>query len=127
MKTISRAADQVVGAFRMGQMASRYVLFYAGSQAAVSIEDGDLIGISVAAEDPTLPASEYGGTTNLLLRELRLRHDLVDVGGGVILRVLPGVELNLGFSQILWGRNISQSTSFFASFAVRRDTLAKKR
>ncbi|MEO1334596.1 MAG: hypothetical protein AAFV29_03095, partial [Myxococcota bacterium] len=59
------AADQVIGLARIGQSIGRRFLVYGGAQIAYSIQDGRPIGISVSAIDPTLPATEYIGDTNL--------------------------------------------------------------
>lgn len=80
------AGDQVVGAVRVGQQIGDVLLFYAHLQGAFSVDDGRFIGVSVAAVDPDLPAAQYSGTRNLLLRELRLERDVLEVGGGAILR-----------------------------------------
>ncbi len=98
------AADQVQAGLRFGQQIKR-VLLYAGSSLAYSVQTGRIIGVSVAAIDPELPADQYGGTTNLLLREVRLRSDALNVGGGLIIPVVDGVELNLAYRRTVWGRN----------------------
>lgn len=113
------AGDQLVAALRAGQSIERIVLLYAGVSLAYTVEPGRVIGVSVAAIDPELPASEYGGTANLLLREVRLQRDALDVGVGVILRVTPEVELNLGYSQIVWGRNTAEVRSVHLGLAAR--------
>lgn len=113
------AGDQVVGAVRMGQQIADVLLFYAHVQGAFSVDNGRFIGVSVAAIDPDLPAAQYGGTRNLLLRELRLERDVVEVGGGVILRFTREVELNTGVSRVLWGRNTAAITQVSVGIAVR--------
>jgi len=113
------AGQQVVGALRAGQSVGSSLVFYAWAQAYLSVTDGRVIGVSVAAQDPDLPASEYLGTRNLLLRDLRLERDLVEVGVGAIVRINRDVELNLGYSRGLWGRNVALTDSLFASMGVR--------
>jgi hypothetical protein len=113
------AGQQVVGALRAGQSVGAAVVFYAWAQAYLSVTDGRVIGVSVAAENPDLPAAEYLGTRNLLLRDLRLERDLVEVGVGAIVRIGRDVELNLGYSRGLWGRNVALTDSLFASIGVR--------
>jgi hypothetical protein len=111
------AGDQVLGSLRAGQRLSARWLLYAGIQAAYSVTAGRVIGISVAAQDPRLPAREYGGLTNLLLREVRLDRDVAEVGGGAILKLAPGMEANLGVQTAIWGRNISQVSSVALTMA----------
>lgn len=113
------AGQQVVGALRAGQSIGTAVVLYAWAQAYVSVTDGRVIGISVAAQDPTLPASAYSGDRNLLLRELRLERDLVEFGVGAIVRINRDVELNLGYARSLWGRNVALTDTLFASMGVR--------
>lgn len=113
------AGHQVLGALRAGQSIGDRVLLYAWGQLAYTVTQGRVIGVSVAAINPDLPAAEYGGTNNLLLRELRLERDLLDVGGGVIVRVTPEVEFNLGYARTLWGRNTAAVDSVSLSIGVR--------
>ena len=113
------AGQQVVGAVRVGQSIGSSFVLYAWSQAYLSVTDGRVIGVSVAAQDPELPASSYVGDRNLLLRELRLERDLVEVGLGVLVRINRDVELNLGYARGVWGRNVALSDSLFANLGVR--------
>ena len=102
------AGDQFVASLRAGQSIAGTVLLFAGASLAYTVEPGRVIGVSVAAVDPTLPADQYVGTANLLLREVRLQRDSVDVSGGVLVRLTPEVELTLSYSQTVWGRNTSE-------------------
>jgi hypothetical protein len=113
------AGQQVVGAVRVGQAIGSAIVLYAWSQAYLSVTDGRVIGVSVAAQDPDLPASSYAGDRNLLLRELRLERDLVEVGMGVLVRINRDVELNLGYARGVWGRNVALTDSLFANLGVR--------
>jgi hypothetical protein len=113
------AGDQLLAALRAGQLLGDVILLYAGAQLALTVENGRFIGVSVAAQDPGLPAADYGGLTNILLRELRLQYDAVQVSGGAILRILPNVELNAGYFRTVWGRNTAAVQGFAISLAVR--------
>ena len=75
--------------------------------------------VSVAAEDPTLPAAEYGGFTNLKLRTPRLEHEQVVPSAGVIARISKMAELYLSYGQIVWGRNVAASRVVSVGLAVR--------
>lgn len=116
---LGAAGHQVVGAFRAGQFIGDVVLLYAWVQAAVNVTRGRVIGVSVAAQDPDLPAAQYVNDNNLLLRELRLERSNLDVGGGVIVRFTPSVELNLGYSRTLWGQNTAVVDQVFVSLGAR--------
>lgn len=117
------AAHQFVSALRFGQLIGD-VLIYGWAQLSYAVTQGDLIGVSVAAIDPDLPASSYGGTTNLLLRELRLERDALDLGAGVIFRLAPQVEMNVGYARTVWGRNTSATDSFNVGISLRTNLLA---
>lgn len=117
------AGHQFASALRFGQLIGD-VLFYGWAQLNYAVTSGDLIGVSVAAIDPDLPASQYRGTNNLLLRELRLERDAVDLGTGVIFRLSPTVEMNLGYARTVWGRNTAAADSFSVGLAVRTNVLA---
>ncbi len=113
------AGHQALAAVRAGQGIGAHVLLYGWAQLAYTVTQGRPIGVSVAAVDPDLPASEYEGARNLLLRELRLERDQLDVGGGVIVRITPDVELNLGYARTLWGRNTAVIDSVSLGLGVR--------
>lgn len=116
---LGAAGHQVVGALRVGQFIGDVVLLYAWAQAAVNVTEGRVIGVSVAAQNPDLPAAQYVNDNNLLLRELRLERSNLDVGGGVIVRFTPNVELNLGYSRTLWGQNTALVDQVFVSLGAR--------
>lgn len=116
---LGSAGDQVLSAVRAGQGIGERVLLYGWVQLAYTVTEGRPLGVSVAAIDPDLPAAEYSGARNLLLRELRLERDQLDVGGGVILRITREVELNLGYARTLWGRNTAAVDSLSVSIGVR--------
>ncbi len=112
------AGHQAIGALRAGQALGDRLLVYAWLQAAITVTEGRVLGISVAAIDPSVPAERYS-IDNLLLRELRFERDIIDIGAGVILRVTPTAELNVGYQRTLYGRNTALVDSFNTSFAVR--------
>lgn len=118
-----RAGDQIIGSFKVGQAIGGKLLVYADVSGAYTVQDGDVIGVSVAAIDPTLPATEYGGLTNLRLREVRLERDFISLAVGAIARISDAVELNVGYSRVLIGRNTSQVNGVYVSIGVRRNLL----
>lgn len=118
---MSGAGDQLLGSIRVGQLLSQRFLAYAAIGGRYTVEDGRVIGISVAAEDPSLPAAEYGGLTNLLLREVRLERDELQAVGGIIVRFGAGVEMNAAYRRTLWGRNTAQADAVSVSFGVSTD------
>lgn len=113
------AADEATFALRLGHLILGRVLPYAGIQGEVAVTQGDVIGVSVAADDPELPATEYAGTKNLDLREVRLEKDELLLPVGVIFRLTDAVELNLGHSRTLWGRNTGELRTWSLGLGVR--------
>jgi len=113
------AADQVTSSLRIGQRLGRRLLAFVGGSSAISVEDGRVIGVSVAATDPNVPAEEYGGLDNLLLREVELRRDYVNVFGGLILRLTDEAEMKLAYGRTAWGRNVAAVNTFTLAFAGR--------
>ena len=120
---LNGAGDLLSGALRAGQLLGRHVLVYAGVEGEYTVEDGRVIGVSVAAEDPTLPAAEYGGTNNLALREVTLDRDRLVIPAGLIIRVTPEAELNFGYATTVWGRNTAKVHSASVGLAVRTQAL----
>jgi hypothetical protein len=108
------AGDEVFGGFKLGQAFGNRVILFAGSDVAFNVQDGDIIGVSVAAIDPELPATEYAGLDNLDLREVPLDREFIRVEGGLIVRIRPGVEGVISYGRLVYGRNIAevQTVSF---------------
>lgn len=123
---LAGAGDQVLGHLQIGQALGKRVLVVAGSRLAYAVQDGEVIGVSVAAEDPTLPAEDYEGTKNLKLREVPLSHSALDVHGGVLIRFTRQFELKLSYSRRVWGRNtaLTQTVSlgFGTQFSIAPET-----
>ncbi len=113
------AGDELRGGLKVGQLVGGALVLYAGVDAEYAVTDGKVIGISVAAQDPELPAVEYGGVNNLDLREVRLEHDRVRLAPGAIIRVAPGVEINLAYSRTLFGRNTAAIQGFSVGVGMR--------
>lgn len=115
------AADQLLSALKVGQKIGERLLVYVDGRAVIALQRGRVIGISVVAEDPSLPAQQYEGLSNLQLREQRLERDAVDAGGGLLYRVRPDVELYGGYSQTLWGRNTALVHTIYTGVSVRAE------
>ena len=112
------AADQITGAFRMGQLIFDRFIVYAGVRVDYSVQEGRSIGVSVDAVDPDVRAVDYSAA-DLNPRTVRLYRDIVDVGGGIIYKITDSVELNLGVSRIVWGHNVAAVNSLSFGIAVR--------
>ncbi|MGE0789812.1 MAG: hypothetical protein AB7S26_29335 [Sandaracinaceae bacterium] len=113
------AGHQLLASVRAGQFIEGIVLLFAGASFGISVTEGRVIGVSVAAIDPELPADQYGGLNNLMLREVRLQRDFLDVYGGVIFRLSPEVELKLAYARTVWGRNTAAVSTFSIAVGAR--------
>jgi len=98
---------QAIAAGRVGQGIGSLLTLFVGTRAAITVNRGQPIGTTVTAIDPLLPADRYGGLTNLDLQTLTRDRSYVFVEGGLILRVLPSVELRATYSRVVWGENYS--------------------
>jgi len=117
------AGDRVVGNLKLGQLVGDRVLLVVGANADITVREGDVIGVSVAAIDPTLPATEYGGLNNLLLREVRLDRDIFSASAGVILKLSRSAEMTVDYSRIIHGRNVSEIQSVSVGLGYRFSAL----
>jgi hypothetical protein len=118
---LAGAGDQVNGHLQLGQAIGQRLLLIGGASLDYAVQDGEVIGVSVAAEDPSLPAEDYEGTKNLRLREVPLDEDRLKVHGGVLLRMTDQTELKLNYSRIVWGRNTALTQTLSIGFGVKFD------
>ena len=115
------AGDQVLGDLKVGQLIGERLLLKVGSRLEYAVQDGEVIGISVAADDPTLPAEAYGGTTNLDPREVPLDYDRLTLNAGLILQVTESTEAQVSYNRVLWGRNTSLTQTLSMGLGVKFD------
>ena len=104
-------------------MVRKWLLLYAGASFEWTITKGDVIGVSVAAKNSKLPASQYGGLTNLELIEVTLDRDQLIIPIGAIFQILDGVEFNFAYGQVVWGRNVARSHALSAGVSVKTSFL----
>ncbi|MEO1235013.1 MAG: hypothetical protein AAFZ18_39610 [Myxococcota bacterium] len=115
------AGDQVRADLRIGQGIGARVLLYLSGRLAVTVEDGDLIGISVVARDPNTPAVGFiDGGTRLLPRPLE--RDALDVGGGFVWKTTDAVEMNFSLQRTIWGRFTAATWVGSLNFVFRTRT-----
>lgn len=113
------AGDQVVGDLRVGQTLSNTLLIYFSGDIAYTIQEGRSLGVSITAIDPTLPASAFANGDNTKPIVRRLEHNELKVGGGLIWRVVESIELNAGYSRVIWGRFNSSTHSISLSAGIK--------
>ncbi|MEM1026087.1 MAG: hypothetical protein AAGD10_13765 [Myxococcota bacterium] len=116
---LDEAGDEFRAEGRFGKLIARKVLLFAGAQLRYAVGEGRLIGVSVAAEDPSLPATEFRGLENLDLRELRLERDALRLDGGLIYRLTKTLEINANYARTVWGRNTTAVNSVAFALAGR--------
>lgn len=115
------AGDQIRGDLRVGQSLGPRLLIYLSGRLVLTVEEGDLIGISVVAADPDLPSSGFvDGGTRLLPRPLE--RDALDVGGGFVWKTTDAVELNFSLQRTVWGRFTAATWVGALSFVLRTKT-----
>jgi len=115
------AGDQITANLQIGQQLGQRFLLKAGTNFAYTVEDGEIIGISVAAEDPNLPAEDFGGPTNLRLLEVPLSEDRLRINAGMLARISERTELNLSYARLVWGRNVSRTDTVSLGLAFKFD------
>jgi hypothetical protein len=115
------AADELQAGLQVGQALGESVLLTAGADFISALQDGDSVGLSVAADDPDLPAEEYGGLNNIALRQTPLERDRLTLRIGTILRVTEDVETTISYSRTVWGQNTAASQTLSLGTGVRFD------
>lgn len=100
---------QALGTFKLGQLIGRHVFLFAEADAAINLFQGEAIGSTFVARDPSIPADRFT-PDNIEELTFRLDRSYVTVGGGIILRV-QGREWVLRASRVVWGRNYSALTT----------------
>lgn len=96
--------DQGVASVKIGQIIGERVVVFAGARGALTLFDGDAIGKTFIATDPSVPASDFL-ISNITIEDLTLDRDYLQVEGGVILK-LDAAELQFSYTRIVAGRNI---------------------
>lgn len=113
------AGDQVLGDVRLGQALGSRLLVYGFSRLAYSVQSGKSIGVSVTAIDPALDASAYADGVNTRAIVRRLQSDHLEVGGGLIWRIVDAVEFNVGYGRVVWGQFVSATHTVSLGVGVR--------
>ena len=103
------AGDLFLYEVKLGQFIKPWLLIYGGVYQEITIIKGRIIGVSVAAEDATLPARDYEGLNNLKPILISLDRDVLSAPIGVLVKPLPNVNFTLTYSPVLWGRNVAKS------------------
>lgn len=102
---------------KAGQYISDMVVVFAGLRYTKTITDGESIGTSFVDTNPTQPASDYTFEGNVEARPLTLDRDFTVLEIGAIFP-LNKVELQVGYEQILTGKNITKIHSALVGMIV---------
>ncbi|MEO1335775.1 MAG: hypothetical protein AAFV29_09020 [Myxococcota bacterium] len=115
------AGDQFLANVQINQTLSPKLLFFAFGRLAYSVEDGDSIGISIAAIDPDQPPEAFVNFANTRAYIRPLQNDQLEVGGGLIWRVGGDFELNVSYGRVVWGQFTAASHSLSMGVGLRLD------
>ncbi|MFU8805078.1 MAG: hypothetical protein ACNA8W_14790 [Bradymonadaceae bacterium] len=109
---------QAVGALKVGQFIGDTLLLIGGLRAHQTIAQGDRIGVTMTAIDPTIPRSQFT-EDNIRSVDLYLDSDLAIGEAGVLFR-LGDFELTANYGYTFRGRNVaaSHSVSIGTIFAI---------
>lgn len=94
---------QAVGNLRVGQPIGSSLIAMAGVSGHLTVVEGDVIGTTFIAEDPTVAAADYTAD-NIRQQDLRLDRDAVDLSAGLLVD-LGDIELTANYQYTVWGRN----------------------
>jgi hypothetical protein len=103
------AGDLLLYEVKLGQLITPWLLIYGGVYQEKTVISGRVIGVSVAAEDPNLPARDYEGLKNLKPILISLDRDLLSTPIGLLIKPIPNVNFTLTYTPIISGRNVAQS------------------
>ena len=95
---------QLLGGLKLGQFIGDSVMVFGQVGGRLTVTDGNVIGETFVAVDPTLANTEFSGD-NVEPTELAVDRDYLEVGGGVVFQ-LEAFELQAAFTQIAVGENI---------------------
>jgi hypothetical protein len=101
--------DQSVYNFSIGQYIGDKVVLFAGVDGALTLFEGESIGLSFITKTPEKSARELR-LEDIETIERTLDKDYLKLDAGVIFQ-LPEVELRASYGQIVWGTNVSRVQS----------------
>jgi hypothetical protein len=97
---------------------------FAGVRLQQTVVDGEPLGDTLVAVDPSVPASEFT-KDNIAAQTVTLDRDSIKLEGGLILR-LGDLELQAAYSQIVDGANIPAVHAFtFTTVANILDSIER--
>ena len=103
------AGNLLISEFKLGQFIRPWLLVYGGVYHEYTMTKGRPIGVSVAAIDASLEASQYQGLNNLKPILVTLDRDQLVLPAGALFKVSQNVDLTCSYSIVMWGRNVAKS------------------
>ena len=95
------------------------IVLFAGVNGDFTVIEGELIGTTLIAADPSAPPEAYDNPDeDLIAQDLFLDKDNLSVDAGILF-VFGRYEISFNYSQTLIGRNQANLQTFSASAAVR--------
>lgn len=98
--------QQVVGGFKTGVRIGQVLIPYVAVDVEHTINEGEVVGTTFATAVPETPAAEFT-PGDLMPLEYRLDRSALRPGGGIIV-ALDKWEIDVSYTVVAWGRNVSQ-------------------
>ena len=98
--------QQIVGGLKIGGRIGAFLIPFAGADIEHSLNEGQVIGVSVTTTTPEKQARDLRAS-DLVLTDYRLDRTVLRPTVGVILS-FPKYELEVGYTTVAWGRNVAQ-------------------
>ncbi len=102
--------NQLVGGAKIGQPLNPTTVLFAGARGHFTINQGEVIGTTLVARDPSIPRSEFTGA-NIIPIPLRLDSDELVLEGGVLFRIAT-IEIVANYGYTIWGQNTAATHTF---------------
>ncbi len=110
---------QLIGGAKIGQFIGDHFVLFAGGSGAYTVNDGKVIGQTIVATRDDLQADDIDAAEDLAPLDLRLDKDILAVEGGLLLIPVPGIEIQVAYSQIVLGSNVAAIRSVTVGTALR--------
>jgi hypothetical protein len=99
--------QQVVGGAKTGVRIGKFFIPYVEGTIEHSITEGKVVGTTFATSTPEKPAREFRLANIDKQLDYRLDRSILIIRAGTIFS-MPAWEVDIGYSGILWGRNMSR-------------------
>ena len=111
--------QQVIGSMKIGRSFRNRVIPYLGVSAEHSFTEGNEVGTTLIARDPSVHPADFAGG-NVVAVPFRLDRSVVSPTAGAIIR-MPTLDLDLAYRVVAWGRNVSATHQANVTMSFRID------